>query len=186
MNIAPPSAHQLKEDRTTCCIVGGGPAGVMLGLILARAGVNVLVLEKHTDFFRDCRGDTIHPSTLELMDELGLLEELLRLPHQELKEITAHFGAQTVHIADFTSVPTKCKFIAFMPQWDFLNFLCSHGKKYPQFQLRMETEVIGLLVENERNCRGKSIYTGGASRHPSRLGGWRGRPRFDSAPVCGA
>src|ERR1700722_5416492 len=104
--------------------VGGGPAGVMLGFLLARAGVEVLVLEKHKDFFRDFRGDTIHPSTMELMSELGLLEDFLRQPHQELSQITAHFAGQTIHIGDFSRLPVKCKFIAFMPQWDFLNFLC--------------------------------------------------------------
>ncbi len=139
-----------KENRTACSIVGGGPAGVMLGFLLARAGVEVMVLEKHKDFFRDFRGDTIHPSTLELMRELGLLEEFLRQPHQQLQQITAHFGDQMVHIADFFSVPTKCKFVALMPQWDFLNFLSSHARKYPQFQLRMETEVTDLIVEDQR------------------------------------
>jgi 2-polyprenyl-6-methoxyphenol hydroxylase-like FAD-dependent oxidoreductase len=142
--------NEFKEDRCACCIVGGGPAGVMLGFLLARAGVDVMVLEKHKDFFRDFRGDTIHPSTLELMKELGLLEEFLRQPHQELREIAAHFGGQIVHIADFSSVPTTCKFIAFMPQWDFLSFLSGHAQKYPQFQLRMEIEVTDLLFENER------------------------------------
>src|SRR5258708_2783370 len=106
----PASTHE--GDRTRCCIVGGGPAGVMLGFLLARAGVEVLVLEKHKDFFRDFRGDTIHPSTLELMHELGLLEDLLRQPHQELREITAHFGDQIIHIADFSHVRARCKFIA--------------------------------------------------------------------------
>src|SRR6202162_1211570 len=108
-----------KEDRTTCCVVGGGPAGVMLGFLLARADVDVMVLEKHKDFFRDFRGDTIHPSTLELMHELGLLEEFLQQPHQQLTQITAHFGDRVLHIADFSKLPTKCKFIAFLPQWDF-------------------------------------------------------------------
>src|SRR5579872_3637296 len=112
---------------TSCCIVGGGPAGIMLGFLLARAGVDVLVLEKHKDFFRDFRGDTIHPSTLELMRELGLLEEFLAQPHQELRQIVAHFGTRTVHVADFSHLPTHCKFIAFMPQWDFLNFLCKQA-----------------------------------------------------------
>ncbi|HEX4122837.1 MAG TPA: FAD-dependent oxidoreductase [Verrucomicrobiae bacterium] len=140
----------MERNQSQCCIVGGGPAGVMLAFLLARSGVNVTVLEKHKDFFRDFRGDTIHPSTLELMHELGLLEEFLRQPHQEVRQITAHFGDQLFHIADFTNVPTRCKFIAFMPQWDFLNFLSAHARAYPEFQLRMETEATGLLVENEK------------------------------------
>jgi 2-polyprenyl-6-methoxyphenol hydroxylase-like FAD-dependent oxidoreductase len=148
-------------EQTTCCIVGGGPAGVMLSFLLARAGVKVMVLEKHKDFFRDFRGDTIHPSTLELMSELGLLEEFLRRPHQELREITMHFGEQIIHIADFSRVPVKCKFIAFMPQWDFLNFLCHHAKKYPHFQLRMETEVTDLLVEKGRVTGVKAVTPAG-------------------------
>lgn len=141
---------QPQTDHANCCIVGGGPAGVMLGFLLARAGVDVLVLEKHKDFFRDFRGDTIHPSTLEVMHELGLLDELLRQPHQELREITAHFGEQIIHIADFSHLPSRCKFIAFMPQWDFLNFLSGHARKFPGFRLRMETEVTDLLLENDR------------------------------------
>ena len=111
---------------------------MMLGFLLARAGVEVTVLEKHKDFFRDFRGDTIHPSTLEVMDELGLLEDLLRLPHQEVREIEAHFGDRVVHLADLTHLPTRCKFIAFMPQWEFLNFLSLHAQKFPQFRLRMK------------------------------------------------
>jgi len=136
--------------RTRCCVVGGGPAGVMLGFLLARAGVEVLVLEKHKDFFRDFRGDTIHPSTLELMHELGLLEEFLQQPHQRVTEIQAHFGDRVIHIGDFSHLPTHCKFIAFMPQWDFLNFLSRHARRYPSFQLRMETEVTDLVKENDR------------------------------------
>lgn len=137
------------NDRATCCIVGGGPAGVMLGFLLARAGVDVLVLEKHQDFFRDFRGDTIHPSTLEIMHELGLLQEFLQQPHQEVREITAHFGDRLLHLADLTHLPTHCKFVAFMPQWDFLNFLSARAKKFPQFRLRMQAEVTDLLFENE-------------------------------------
>jgi 2-polyprenyl-6-methoxyphenol hydroxylase-like FAD-dependent oxidoreductase len=159
MDTASPSSSN--KNHTTCCIVGGGPAGVMLGFLLARAGVEVMVLEKHKDFFRDFRGDTIHPSTLELMYELGLLEEFLRQPHQQLTQITGHFGDQIVHIADFSTLPTHCKFLAFMPQWDFLNFLCGHAKKYPHFQIRMSTEVIDLLIEGERIVGVKAVTTDG-------------------------
>src|SRR6266699_5325765 len=136
--------------QTKCCVVGGGPAGMMLGFLLARAGVEVVVLEKHADFLRDFRGDTIHPSTLELMHELDLLEEFLEQPHQELAELRGVINGQTVPIADFSRLPTHCKFIAFMPQWDFLNFLSSHAKRFPSFELRMEHEVVDLLIENER------------------------------------
>ena len=136
--------------QTRCAIVGGGPAGMMAGYLLARAGVPVVVLEKHADFNRDFRGDTIHPSTLELMHELGLLDEFLKQPHQEVRELRAVVNGQAVPVADFTQLPTRCKFIAFMPQWDFLNFLSSHAKRFPTFQLHMETEVIDLLIENER------------------------------------
>src|SRR5436190_1176866 len=108
---------------TRCIVVGGGPAGMMAGYLLARAGVDVAVLETHADFNRDFRGDTIHPSTLELMHELGLLDEFLKQPHQEVRELRGIINGQVVPIADFTKLPTRCKFIAFMPQWDFLNFL---------------------------------------------------------------
>jgi 2-polyprenyl-6-methoxyphenol hydroxylase-like FAD-dependent oxidoreductase len=136
--------------QTRCVIVGGGPAGMMAGYLLARAGVQVAVLEKHADFNRDFRGDTIHPSTLELMHELGLLDEFLKQPHQELRGLRAVVNGQVVPVADFTKLPTRCKFIAFMPQWDFLNFLSSHAKRFPAFQLRMETEVVDLLMESSR------------------------------------
>jgi 2-polyprenyl-6-methoxyphenol hydroxylase-like FAD-dependent oxidoreductase len=135
--------------QTRCVIVGGGPAGIMAGYLLARAGVPVIVLEKHADFNRDFRGDTIHPSTLELMHELGLLDEFLKQPHQVVRELRAVVNGQVVPIADFTKLPTRCKFIAFMPQWDFLNFLSSHAKKFRSFQLHMETEVVDLLTESE-------------------------------------
>ena len=131
-------------------MVGGGPAGMMVGYLLARAGVNVSVLEKHADFFRDFRGDTIHPSTLELMYELGLLDEFLKLPHQELREIRGIFNGHPVPMADFSRLPTHCKFIAFMPQWDFLNFLAAKAKQFPTFALHMEHEVVDLLVEDDR------------------------------------
>src|SRR6476620_5688188 len=139
-----------EELQTRCVIAGGGPAGIMAGYLLARAGVSVIVLEKHADFFRDFRGDTIHPSTLELMYELGLLEEFLRQPHQELRELRAVINAQTVPIADFTKLPTRCKFIAFMPQWDFLNFLSMHAKEFQDFQLLMQHEVVDLIFDQQR------------------------------------
>ena len=130
-----------------CCVAGGGPAGIMLGLLLARAGVEVLVLEKHGDFLRDFRGDTIHPSTLEVMHELGLLEDLLKLPHQKAPRLNAKVGGLALTVADFTHLPTHCRFIAFMPQWDFLNFLAERGARYPTFTLRMRAEVTGLIEE---------------------------------------
>jgi len=139
-----------EELQTRCVIVGGGPAGMMAGYLLARAGVPVVVLEKHADFNRDFRGDTIHPSTLELMHELGLLDEFLKQPHQEARELRAVVNGQAVPVADFTKLPTLCKFIAFMPQWDFLNFLSSHAKRFPTFQLCMEAEVVDFLMEGSR------------------------------------
>src|SRR6185369_13817909 len=113
-----------------CCIAGGGPAGMMLGHLLARAGVDVLVLEKHADFLRDFRGDTIHPSTLEVMRELGLLEELLTLPHQKAPRIFGYVGGLTLTVADFSHLPVRCPYVAFMPQWDFLNFLAQRAARY--------------------------------------------------------
>jgi 2-polyprenyl-6-methoxyphenol hydroxylase-like FAD-dependent oxidoreductase len=136
--------------QTRCVIAGGGPAGIMAGYLLARAGVPVIVLEKHADFFRDFRGDTIHPSTLELMYELGLLDEFLQQPHQEVRELRAVINGQAVPIADFTKLRTHCKFIAFMPQWDFLNFLSMHAKAFSSFQLLMQHEVVDLTFDRQR------------------------------------
>ena len=133
-----------------CCIVGGGPAGMMLGYLLARAGVEVLVLEKHSDFLRDFRGDTIHPSTLEVMHELGLLDEFLKLPHQKVYELNAQFGEMQLTIADFRHLPTRCGFVAFMPQWDFLDFLAKKATRYQTFDLKMEAEVVGLIEQSGR------------------------------------
>jgi 2-polyprenyl-6-methoxyphenol hydroxylase-like FAD-dependent oxidoreductase len=139
-----------EKAHTACCIAGGGPAGMMLGFLLARAGVEVLVLEKHADFLRDFRGDTIHPSTLEIIHELGLLEEFLERPHQKATHLDAQIGDATLTMVDFSHLPTVCKFIALMPQWDFLDFLVQHGRRNPAFTLRMETEVTGLIQEGGR------------------------------------
>lgn len=137
-------------SETTCCIVGGGPAGVMLGYLLARAKVPVVVLEKHQDFFRDFRGDTVHPSTLQVLHELGLLEDFLKVPHQELTRAGGKFGDFDFTAADFSHLPTHCKFVALMPQWDFLNFLASHARQFPSFDLRVQHEAVGLLQEAGR------------------------------------
>jgi 2-polyprenyl-6-methoxyphenol hydroxylase-like FAD-dependent oxidoreductase len=141
---------QKNELVTRCCVSGGGPAGMMLGLLLARAGIPVLVLEKHADFLRDFRGDTIHPSTLELMHELGILEEFLRRPHQEVRTLGGQIGDDFVQVADFGHLPTHCRFIVLMPQWDFLDFIGEQAKRYRAFQLRMEAEVEDLIVESGR------------------------------------
>jgi 2-polyprenyl-6-methoxyphenol hydroxylase-like FAD-dependent oxidoreductase len=133
-----------------CCIVGGGPAGMMLGFLLARAGVTSVVLEKHGDFLRDFRGDTVHPSTLNVMDELGLLDEFLSLPHQEVSRFSAQFGDERVMVADFSHLPVRARFIAMMPQWDFLNFLAAQGKRYPAFTVLMHAEATGLIEERGR------------------------------------
>jgi 2-polyprenyl-6-methoxyphenol hydroxylase-like FAD-dependent oxidoreductase len=133
-----------------CCVAGGGPAGMMLGFLLARAGVDVVVLEKHGDFLRDFRGDTIHPSTLELMHELGLLDDFLKLPHQKIDHMTAQVGDERVRMIDLTHVPTRCKYLALMPQWDFLDFLAARGKRYKSFDLRMCAEATDLIEEGGR------------------------------------
>ena len=133
---------------TDCVIAGGGPAGMMLGFLLARAGVDVTVLEKHKDFLRDFRGDTVHPSTLQVMYELGLLEKFLKLPHSEIRTANLEIGDRRFTVGDFGGLPTVCKFIALMPQWDFLDFLAGEAKAFPNFHLRMETAASDLLIQD--------------------------------------
>lgn len=140
----------MRELTTTCCIAGGGPAGMMLGFLLARAGVDVIVLEKHADFLRDFRGDTIHPSTMQLMHQLGLLDAFLKLPHTKEDDIVARFGTEDVTIADFSHLPVAAPYIAFMPQWDFLDFLADRGRAFPHFRLMMQAKAAELIVEGER------------------------------------
>lgn len=161
---------------TSCCVAGGGPAGMMLGYLLARAGVPVTVLEKHNDFFRDFRGDTVHPSTLELIYELGLLDEFLKIPHQELKSVGGVFGDFAFEAANFTRLPTHCKFVALMPQWDFLDFLSRHAKKFPNFDLRMQHEAVGLIRDGGR-IRGVEVRTpaGPVEVHADLVAGCDGR-----------
>jgi len=135
---------------TRCCIAGGGPAGIMLGYLLARAGIDVVVLEKHADFFRDFRGDTIHPSTLTVMQELGLLDDFLKLRHSEVRTLSVNVSGEVVTIADLSRVPGPCKFVMFIPQWDFLKFLAEHARRFPGFRLLMETEARELVIEDGR------------------------------------
>jgi 2-polyprenyl-6-methoxyphenol hydroxylase-like FAD-dependent oxidoreductase len=139
--------HTTADLSCDCCIAGGGPAGIMLGVLLARAGVKVIVLEKHADFLRDFRGDTIHPSTLQIMHEMGVLDEFLERPHTEVTRLRGMVGGEPVTIADFSHLPVVCKFIALMPQWDFLDFLAGVGSRYPMFDLRREHEVRSFLTD---------------------------------------
>ncbi|HEY8313526.1 MAG TPA: FAD-dependent oxidoreductase [Candidatus Baltobacteraceae bacterium] len=138
--------------KTQCCIAGGGPAGIVLGYLLARAGIDVVVLEKHKDFFRDFRGDTIHPSTLTVLHELGLLEDFLQMPHSEVRRLSGNISGETLHIADFSHLPGPGKFLAIIPQWDFLNFLAERGKRFGGFHLLMETEARSAIVDDGRVC----------------------------------
>jgi 2-polyprenyl-6-methoxyphenol hydroxylase-like FAD-dependent oxidoreductase len=140
----------MREETAQCVIAGGGPAGVMLGYLLARAGVRVVVLEKHADFFRDFRGDTVHPSTLQVMAELGLLDVFLARPHQELQFIEGQIGETKLRLANLSGLPTICKFIAFLPQWDFLDFLAQEGRRFPGFRLIMRAEAQRLIEEEGR------------------------------------
>src|SRR5205085_619056 len=131
-------------------IVGGGPAGIMAGLLFARAGCRVQVLEKHADFFRDFRGDTVHPSTLELLRELGLLDEFLKRPHDKVRQLTARVADRQITIADMSHLPVESRFVALMPQWEFLDFIAQEARHYSTFSLRMEAEAVDLLVEQGR------------------------------------
>lgn len=152
-------ASQAPETlHTRCCIVGAGPAGIMLGLLLARQGIEVLVLEKHADFLRDFRGDTIHPSTLDVVHELGLLEDFLARPHQEVHSVTVTVGETPLKLGDFSHLRTRCKFIALMPQWDFLDFLADHAREYPGFTLRLRAEATDL-IEEDGQVRGVRVTT---------------------------
>jgi 2-polyprenyl-6-methoxyphenol hydroxylase-like FAD-dependent oxidoreductase len=133
-----------------CCIVGGGPAGMMLGYLMGRAGVETVVLEKHGDFLRDFRGDTVHPSTLDIMSELGLIDAFLQRPHSEIRNIAVEIGDDHIKVADFTRIPGPNKFMATMPQWDFLNFLAEKGERFPSLKVLMRAEVTGLMEESGR------------------------------------
>jgi 2-polyprenyl-6-methoxyphenol hydroxylase-like FAD-dependent oxidoreductase len=139
----------LESISTTCVIAGGGPAGMMCGFLLARAGVDVTVLEKHKDFLRDFRGDTVHPSTLQVMQELGLLEDFLKLPHTKIRTANLEIGDEHLTIGDFSRLPTACKFIALMPQWDFLDFLAREARKLPTFHLLMQTQASDLRIRKD-------------------------------------
>jgi 2-polyprenyl-6-methoxyphenol hydroxylase-like FAD-dependent oxidoreductase len=152
------SGATIETIQTACCVVGGGPAGMVAGLLLARQGVDVVVLEKHADFHRDFRGDTIHPSTLELMDELGWVDELLALPHTKLTHVTVEIAGTPITFADFSRLNVRCPFVAFMPQWDFLDFLARKAKAYPSFELRVNTEATEL-IENGGNVVGVRATT---------------------------
>jgi len=151
-------AQTIEPISVGCCIAGGGPAGIMLGYLLARAGIDVLVLEKHADFLRDFRGDTIHPSTLEIMHELGLLDAFLKLPHSKVETIGAEIGKTTIPFADLSHLPTHCRFVAFIPQWDFLQFIAAEGARLPSFALRMEAEA-GDLIEADGRIVGLRAKT---------------------------
>ncbi|WP_210297485.1 FAD-dependent oxidoreductase [Bradyrhizobium sp. 2S1] len=145
MDAGNPEQANRRRMKVRCCVVGGGPAGMMLGYLLGRAVVDVVVLEKHADFFRDFRGDTVHPSTLQVMDELGLIDGFLKLPHQDIQKLDGMFGGASVRIADLSRLSVKYPFIAMMPQWDFLNFLRESGRRFPSFKVLMSAEATDLI-----------------------------------------
>ena len=150
MNDGAPNSQTSKSVSVQCCIVGGGPAGMMLGYLLGRAGIKTAVLEKHADFFRDFRGDTVHPSTTMIMQELGLLEDFLKLPHQQISQLNGQFGNTSIRLADMSRLDTPCPYIAFMPQWDFLNFLDDKGERFPNLQVMKNTEALDLIQDGQR------------------------------------
>jgi 2-polyprenyl-6-methoxyphenol hydroxylase-like FAD-dependent oxidoreductase len=138
------------QSQVQCCIAGGGPAGMLLGFLLGRAGVRTVVLEKHADFLRDFRGDTVHPSTMMIMQELGLLDDFLKLPHSEIRAFAVEIGNTRLKVAEFARVPTPCRFMALMPQWDFLNFLADKGRRFPALRVSMSTQVTSLIESGGR------------------------------------
>jgi 2-polyprenyl-6-methoxyphenol hydroxylase-like FAD-dependent oxidoreductase len=157
-------APNTKSAAASCCIVGGGPAGLMLGYLLARKGIDVTVLEKHSDFLRDFRGDTIHPSTLDIIWQLGFLDEFLALPHQRAEKLYGEINGKETTLADFSHLPTQCKFIAFMPQWDFLNFIASKAAQLPNFHLIHNAQVLSLR-EDKCQVSGVLAEVNGETQH---------------------
>ncbi|HEV2747468.1 MAG TPA: FAD-dependent oxidoreductase [Allosphingosinicella sp.] len=156
----------MADGATDLCIVGGGPAGMVAGLLFARAGVRTIVLEKHGDFLRDFRGDTVHPSTLRIFAELGLLDRLLERPHDKVRDLRVFVGDRPIRVADFSGMDPRWAFIAMMPQWDFLDFVADEARRYPSFGLTMGAQATGL-IEREGKVAGVSYRHQGEERHLS-------------------